>query len=137
MLIIKKLSAVEYGKNSMIKIPYVFHVKHFLGESCVVSAVRGLNWLFWLFSPVSFHGWPSQPRAPALRSPMGAPAPPPPSSAPLRPAAAFGLRGAACCVPASSGLNCSRSAPALTASGVRPAGRADARPRAPPSICSY
>lgn len=137
MLIIKKLAAVEYGKNSMIKIPYVFHVKHFLGGSCVVSVVCGLNWLFVAISPVSFHGWPSQPRAPALRSPMGAPAPPLPPSAALRSAVAFGLRGAACCVPAASGLNCGRSAPALTASGIRPAGRADARPRAPPGICSY
>lgn len=131
MLIIKRLVAVKYGKKGMIKIPYVFHVKHFFRVSCVVSVICGLNWLFVALFSVSFHGWPSQPRAPALRSPMGAPAPPLPPFATLRSAVAFGPRGAACCVPAAFGLNCGRYAPALTASGFRPAGRADARPRAP------
>lgn len=120
----------------MIKIPYVFRVKNLLGRFCVVSVVCGLNWLFVGFFSASFYGWPSQPRAPALRSPMGAPAPPLPPSAALRSAVAFGLRGAACCVPAVFGLNCGRSAPALTASDIRPAGCADARPRAPLGICS-
>lgn len=128
---------VRNGKKGTIKIPYVFHVKHLQGKCRVVPVFCGFVRFPMVFGVCSFNGCPRQPRAPAVRVPIGAPAPPPPPSASLRSAASSGRRGAACCVPVVFGLNCGRCAPALTASATRPAGRADARPRAPLCMCSY